>query len=1421
MGRRFISVLLGFQLALAQGVPTPMTPSPALAAGAIISGSISFASPADAAYVQYVRLFLNRSGQFPVVLDPDDGTLAFTSPALSDGSYTMQVLTSPSPLVSGWYSRGKPGNFDTSTWSTIVVSGGVITVDGAGSPSFEIAIPKAHAISGTLRTTGGQPVAGAVVIASGNGSAASATSASDGSFALTGLRAGDYTLNLGSLPPGSAYLTGWYGGGATVSSSSSATKFLLRDNAADPTPLTWTLATGGQIAGRITDPSLNPAGGANVSINTLAGEFILSMSVTDGGYYATPGLPAGTYKVGIWSPPNSDLMSGWYAQGATGGYTASPGAATGVIVGSSGTVTVDVQLPRGVRASGRITGPGSVPVANANVALCPAGPSSSSCAYAMTSPTGDYTTGAVLAGDYTMRITAPGGTDFLSGCFVAGGPGSFGYDPDCSPITLSGSGVTGLNVVLPVGVHISGTITGSGGASPAGGWVSVQSVGGGGYANGEIGPDGTYRTGPIGAGTYRINVSPPYGSSLLSGWYRTGVSNGYARDYDAASIVTVASSDIGSVDVRLPIGRTVSGVVRDAGGSPVANVGVTVQSSSENGFTMTDAAGAYTTSAVPDGSYVVQFQTVNDSRLIGGWYRSGSSTVVTERTAATAIALNSTSGNVSGVSVRLIQGASVTGRISGPSAANAAAGAFVFVCPVTSGRCGTASTAADGTYATGGILPGTYRLGVYPSSSSDLLPGYYAAGQSGAYTADWNAASSIAVSGSGTVSNTNVTLPLGHKLSGRIATANGSSAAGFQVSACSASRCAGDTTAADGSYSIRPLGPGTYRLAIAAPDRSRLVGGFFASGASGSFTADPAAGSAISFGTTDQTLPTITVPVGARVTGKILGAASPSPVPVLNSSITVCPASGTGICVWASVDAKGAFTTSALAPGDYVASIGSGSLTYASGWYGSDGTTRYTFRPSQAAPITLTLSDLAIGTITLPAGQMITGRIDQASIASNMWLADTTGWEGIWHSLTLEVAEGPSCTSETVTASTTMPDGTFQIGPVPTGSFRLAVDSGAYDTGSAGNFSSDPYTSWTPVGLDPLAPLAITVPAGTTSSSTRTGSCVTVRPVDSVSGASGTTVTFGSVTTSGTTTATTDPASTTTSSIVDVSTTASYSTGDTNEVCLSYAGLTLPAGSTPRLYHYVDGAWVDITSRVDTLNQLVCGLASSFSPFGIGLPSAPPPNPTVVPRSGGNGSGGGGGAAPAGAPQEIAFLLPSSAATGTTVPLGGTASSRLPVSYEAGPASVCAVSGSTLRLVAPGLCTVTAIQGGDGLAWAPAAPVTRTLVVTTAGPTAVRMSSRIGRTLATATATTLRVARGARIVDRVRAPGSFAGRNVELWWKPTTSSRWRRLVVRRLDKGSQATYTITVTRAASYRWRLPATPRNLVSWSNSVTVKLR
>lgn len=89
--------------------------------------------------------------------------------------------------------------------------------------------------------------------------------------------------------------------------------------------------------------------------------------------------------------------------------------------------------------------------------------------------------------------------------------------------------------------------------------------------------------------------------------------------------------------------------------------------------------------------------------------------------------------------------------------------------------------------------------------------------------------------------------------------------------------------------------------------------------------------------------------------------------------------------------------------------------------------------------------------------------------------------------------------------------------------------------------------------------------------------------------------------------------------------------------------------------------------------------------------------------------------------QTITFNPIPAQTVGIPPTLTATASSGLTVAYSASTATptVCTVSGATATFLAPGSCTVTGSQAGDGINWAAASPFPRSFTVTavSSGPT--------------------------------------------------------------------------------------------------------
>jgi hypothetical protein len=121
---------------------------------------------------------------------------------------------------------------------------------------------------------------------------------------------------------------------------------------------------------------------------------------------------------------------------------------------------------------------------------------------------------------------------------------------------------------------------------------------------------------------------------------------------------------------------------------------------------------------------------------------------------------------------------------------------------------------------------------------------------------------------------------------------------------------------------------------------------------------------------------------------------------------------------------------------------------------------------------------------------------------------------------------------------------------------------------------------------------------------TPAGEAVVTAPVDPTTGTTPITLTFADVSSGGETTVTSAAAGLPTPPdfnlgetpiFYDITTTATFS--GPVEVCVDYNSSTFPPGAPPRLLHYENAGWADVTSRF-TATQ-VCGFVTSFSMFTV------------------------------------------------------------------------------------------------------------------------------------------------------------------------------------------------------------------------------
>ena len=374
--------------------------------------------------------------------------------------------------------------------------------------------------------------------------------------------------------------------------------------------------------------------------------------------------------------------------------------------------------------SGTVTGPGDVPLAGVLVGACPAlfsGPRGG-CGdvHTTTDVDGNYVLAGLAPGSYS--VTFDGAPDYPFGIWSASG---YVRDRnDGTAVDVTTGDVAGIDMSLPAGGTISGTVTGPGGLPLAG--IQMTACLESWWGDCDGGDDsvtdafGHYTIRGLGPGTtYFVMTDPTY----ALGYYDSGSSSGFTSDFTSASALPVGSSPVTGIDIRLPLGHTISGTVTDSDGHPIAGIGANASNYGLWSEISTGPDGTYTLTGVAPGSHVVSFS--GNETYAGGYY--GDDGFTPDPAAATVI---NVPPNASGVDVTLPLAGSISGIVTGPGgAALVGMAEQVYTCYVplagpTAACAFEGDPANDGTYTVNGLAPGSYDV-FFQSPDGTYLDGYY------------------------------------------------------------------------------------------------------------------------------------------------------------------------------------------------------------------------------------------------------------------------------------------------------------------------------------------------------------------------------------------------------------------------------------------------------------------------------------------------------------------------------------------------------------------------------------------------------------------------------------------------------------------------------------------------------------------------
>ncbi|WP_217179502.1 collagen binding domain-containing protein [Streptomyces sp. AC495_CC817] len=250
-----------------------------------VAGSITGAVVAEAggAAVEGVLVSARTAFGTPVADAYTDAAGLYALSGLPAGDYVVHFAPSNSSLLGEYWDDA------LSSWTATLVS----VTDDSPVTGIDAALAAAASITGTVTRSGGTPVAGAEVSASGaNGGWGTATTDSEGGYAIGGLRPDNYVVSFQAA--GSGLITEYWDD-ATRWAQATQVPVSAGDSV---TGVDAELAVGGAIIGTVTRASDGlPVADATIEVLDASFEILGQTQSAADGSYRLDGIPAGSHAV--------------------------------------------------------------------------------------------------------------------------------------------------------------------------------------------------------------------------------------------------------------------------------------------------------------------------------------------------------------------------------------------------------------------------------------------------------------------------------------------------------------------------------------------------------------------------------------------------------------------------------------------------------------------------------------------------------------------------------------------------------------------------------------------------------------------------------------------------------------------------------------------------------------------------------------------------------------------------------------------------------------------------------------------------------------------------------------------------------------------------------------------------------------------
>jgi hypothetical protein len=763
---------------------------------------------------------------------------------------------------------------------------------------------------------------------------------------------------------------------------------------------TTAVAEAATISGRVTGAGygVNPGGEPVPGISVIASDAAgvqKGGALTDAdGHYTIALREAGSMRVDFIPPFGSVYLEQWWNGETTLTNSTPVAVAAGQQVGS-----VDAALSRVASISGVVTGSGGMPLVDSIVRVTVGETTLSDT----TDSSGAWLVSGLPAGLATVRFDSPPALSYLTEWWTD--------KPDAASATkiemTNGYLFEGIDAQLDLGASIVGSLRGEGAPGVGLGGVDIVVY----NADNEIVTtawkrgDGTFSTVGLPAGSYHVRFEPD--RDFQDEWWKDAI------DFATSTPIVLGDSGV-SVPIDAVLGpfSTISGTVTNAQGVGVPFVKLTAINAHRRYYNtaVTSATGAYSIPNLVAGEYHLSIDPEEESGNYLDEYWNDKSTYDS----------GDLLGLLPGVAVTradvvLTAGATISGVVE--SAGGPLAGVEVSAYNSEGVSVSYTSTSSTGAYSLTRLPAGSYSVSFSPSDSQNLV------GEWWNDKATRDSATKVAVTVGQTVTIGTTQLAPGGSIAGTVTVGiPGVPAPDALVSVYTSDGryISGMFTAADGTYLVKSLPAGSYKVQYTRSGYLPVWSGGKTTLATADSIVVPAGGAVVR---QDADLS-----LGGSVSGTVASTTATGSPPVRRPSVVAYDASGTPAP--AVTDASGNFVVAGLQSGTY--RLYGTAPGFEGTWFDDPAT------PAAVDPITVT-----VGVASTGKGLVMRPTPTGASISAT--IKDTTS-KGL---AAVQVTAHRSDGSTAATAFTN-PNGLFTVAGLAPGSYRLKYAQASAPDGTAG-----------------------------------------------------------------------------------------------------------------------------------------------------------------------------------------------------------------------------------------------------------------------------------------------------------------------------------------------------------------------------------